>query len=80
MKAEDVDGTENVIVYKVKPTTRHKKFMQAWVDRFGCDAGVEDIAEVVFTHDGKELDPEEAPLREGWCVGEEIVIWAEPRE
>ena len=80
VKAEDVDGTENVIVYKVKPTTRHKKFMQAWVDRFGDDVGVEEIAEVVFTHDGKELDPEGAPLRKGWRVGKEIVIWAEPRE
>ena len=50
------------------------------MDQFGDDVRVEEIGEVVFTHNGKELDLEGALLREGWRVGKKIVIWAEPRE
>ena len=79
VKALEHDDEVNEITFTAAPTSLHKKFMQAWVNRVGSGAGLKDFGDVLFTQNGKELDPEKAGAAEGWVVGTPVEIWAEPR-
>ena len=79
VKALEHDNEVNEITFMAAPTSLHKKFMQAWVNRVGSGAGLKDFSDVLFTRNGKELDPEKAGANEGWVVGTPVEIWAEPR-
>ena len=79
VEALEHDNEVNEITCMAAPTFLHKKFMQAWVNRVGSRAGLKDFGDVLFTQNGKELDPEKAGAAEGWVVGTPVEIWAEPR-
>ena len=76
--ALDDEGVEHRKTFKVAPKTLHKVFMNAWVTKvMSGAAGISDAKEIKFTHQGKELDPEESAATEGWTT--DVEIWAEPR-
>eukprot|EP00931_Biecheleriopsis_adriatica_P026180 TRINITY_DN1594_c0_g1_i2.p1 TRINITY_DN1594_c0_g1~~TRINITY_DN1594_c0_g1_i2.p1 ORF type:complete len:2278 (+),score=582.51 TRINITY_DN1594_c0_g1_i2:35-6835(+) len=73
--AIDDDG-ETVVDFKMKSTTQFEKMMKAWCQHHGVD-----LAEAVFSFEGRELKPEDSPNTCKWSASKGVLrVEAKPRE